>query len=89
MTIVNVSPPTEGHILIKLDWETASALTRVLGKVNGGHSKAAGLSDIYDTLEAHFGNDRKATGKWKSAYIKGTSLPQIYLSSEKDTGQWA
>lgn len=82
MTQVTVTEPTEGGVLIDVDYKTASALCRVLGKVNHGDSLKTGLNDIYSELEKHFGNDSKARGEWKRATIN-PSRPQIYIQREK------
>ena len=79
MTKIDVVAPAKGKVDISLDWDTASALARVLGKVNFKCSKETGLQDIYEALAEHFGDDTKAQGKWKSAKIRQNGFSQIYI----------
>lgn len=73
---VIVTAPTEGLVTVTFDWETASALARVLGIVNGGSSDRCGLGVVFDQLRPHFGTNDKAKGKYKRAYTQGK---QVYV----------
>lgn len=79
MDSIEIVRPQEGEVTITMSYETASALTRVLGLVNTGSSDLTGISKFSEALLAEFGNNDHPKGEWTYAKVSGG---QIFIERE-------
>lgn len=70
MSNVEIVKPTEGTVTLTMSYEAASALTRLLGIVNGGVARKTGLHDISAPLLSEFGVNDKPKGKYTQTEIR-------------------